>query len=462
MKNSLMLTAIASALILAGCGDAETNIVELPPIEVPDDHDHDDHDHDDGDHDHDDFEIESEGRLVVSDAASNTLTVVDLDDSSVLDTFTSTFEGSSLSTSAGYRFAVINSRSNGLTEFLDGGLWREDHVDHLHDYEEAPEMSDFTLEGSKPTHIVVHDGQLAVFYDGDAETSMPAGVKVVTDMQIASETDDVPSLDFTVNMHGVAEPRGDMLISSVRRDDAVSTSSNPILPDSVAVFHYHDGEYEEEQRFDGECADLHGAAQNELAVAFGCSNGVLVLNENDEVFTSTFVENIDSLNGLRIGNLYGHEHADAFIGVASQHGGGSAILANVSPVTSSMEVIDWMPETDAHAVSYGFTHEGEYFAILDDKGYVTLLEAHEEESDTHWEFAHKIDVASANAASLTDEQSFSMTASQVEDMLFVVDPVAQAIWAVDLEDESATPLLSLDFVPSGAVWLGIAEAHDHD
>jgi hypothetical protein len=93
---------------------------------------------------------------------------------------------------------------------------------------------------------------------------------------------------------------------------------------------------------------------------------------------------------------------------------------------------------------------------------VTLLEAHEEEGDTHWEFAHKIDVASANAASLTDEQSFSMTASQVEDMLFVVDPVAQAIWAVDLEDESATPLLSLDFVPSSAVWLGIAEAHDHD
>lgn len=456
MKNSLMLTAIASALILAGCGDAETNIVELDPIEVPDEDDH----SDDG-HDHGDYEIESGGRLVVTDTASNTLTVIELDDISILDTFTSTFEGSSISASAGYRYAVISSRANGITEFLDGGLWREDHVDHLHDYKEAPALSDFSLEGSKPTHIVAHDGQLAVFYDGDAETSMPAGVKVVTDLQIASEIDDVPSLDFTVNMHGVAEPRGDMLISSVRRDDTVSVSSNPILPDSVAVFHYHDGEYEEEQRFDGECADLHGAAQNELAVAFGCGNGVLVLNEDDEVFTSAFVENIDSLNGLRIGTLYGHEHADTFIGVASQHGSGSAILANVSPVTNSMEVIDWKPEADAHAVSYGFTHEGEYFAILDDKGYVTLLEAHAEGGDTHWEFAHKIDVASANAGSLTDEQSFSMTVSQVEDMLFVVDPVAQAIWAVDLEDESATTLLSLDFVPSGAVWLGIAEAHDH-
>ena len=31
----------AASLLLAGCGDAETNIVELDPIEVPEDeHDH--------------------------------------------------------------------------------------------------------------------------------------------------------------------------------------------------------------------------------------------------------------------------------------------------------------------------------------------------------------------------------------------------------------------------------------
>lgn len=107
MKNRLVLSAIASALLLAGCGDAETNIVELDPIEVPeDDHDHDDHDHDS------DYEIESEGRLVVADAASNTLTVFDLDDNSVLDTFSATFDGSSVSASGDYRFAVINSRAN--------------------------------------------------------------------------------------------------------------------------------------------------------------------------------------------------------------------------------------------------------------------------------------------------------------------------------------------------------------
>ncbi len=197
-------------------------------------------------------------------------------------------------------------------------------------------------------------------------------------------------------------------------------------------------------------------------MAFGCSDGVLILNEDDEVFTSAFIDNIDGLGALRIGTMYGHEHAEAFIGIASQHGGGSAILANVSPVTSTMSVIDWQPETDAHAVSYGFSMGGEFFVILDDKGFVTLLEAHEEDGDTHWEFAHKIDMASASAANLAEGQSFSMAASQHEEVLFVVDPVAQAILAVDLETETTATLLELEFEPAGAVWLGIAEEHEHD
>jgi len=105
---------------------------------------------------------------------------------------------------------------------------------------------------------------------------------------------------------------------------------------------------------------------------------------------------------------------------------------------------------------------GEFFVILDDKGFVTLLEAHEEDGDTHWEFSHKIDVASASAANLAEGQSFSMAASQHEEALFVVDPVAQAILAVDLEAETTETLLELDFEPAGAVWLGIAEEHEHD
>ncbi|MFT2092286.1 5-methyltetrahydrofolate--homocysteine methyltransferase [Paraglaciecola sp. 2405UD69-4] len=451
MKRIFFLSAIASALLLTGCGDATTDIVELESIEITEDED--DHDHDS------EYEIESEGRLVVSDAASDLFTVFDLDTNESLDSFSSTFEGSSLSASAGYRYAVINNRSNDLTEFLDGGLWREDHVEHLHDYEQDPAFSDFTLIGSSPTHVITHDGQLAVFYDGDADLGIPSAVQVVTDTQIASEITDVPTLDFTINMHGVAEPRGDMLITSVRRDDAETLSAATILPDSVAVYHLHDDEYELEQSFDGECADLHGAAQNETAVAFGCGDGVLLLLEDDEVFSSSFIENIDVLDGVRVGSMYGHEHNEAFVGVASSHDGVGAILVSISPTSQSMGLIDWQASEGASPVAYGFSYEGEYLAILDNLGYVTLLEEHDEDGDVHWEFSQKIDVANASAAELEEGESFAMTASQHEEVLFITNPVSQQVLSLSLDDMQVSEEISLDFTPAAVVWLGIAEDH---
>lgn len=134
-KKLSYLAALISALLLTGCGDAETEINELPSVvEEGDDHDH---DHEE-DHDHDEDHDGEPGRLSVLDAESNTLAIYNLEDNTLLDTFTTTFADSSLTSSAGSRYAVITSRSNDLVEFVDGGLWEEDHGDHAHAYEEAP------------------------------------------------------------------------------------------------------------------------------------------------------------------------------------------------------------------------------------------------------------------------------------------------------------------------------------
>ena len=61
------LAAAISSVLLTGCGDAETTIVELPPIEE-------EHDHDEGEeHNHDEYEIDSAGRLSVTDADSTSI-----------------------------------------------------------------------------------------------------------------------------------------------------------------------------------------------------------------------------------------------------------------------------------------------------------------------------------------------------------------------------------------------------
>ncbi|NVK56781.1 MAG: 5-methyltetrahydrofolate--homocysteine methyltransferase [Alteromonadaceae bacterium] len=455
IKNLSLLAVAISSVLLTGCGDAETTINELPPIEDHDDHDHDD-DHDGEDHDHD---AESSGRLMIADADSNAMAVFDLEDNSLLDTFSVTHSGSALTHSADYRFAVVSSRTNDLVEFIDGGVWREDHVDHMHDYEEAPALSDFSLVGSQPTHVVSHDGQLAVFFDGNADTSMPASVQVVSDNDIATEANDIPTLTYSVNMHGVAKPVDDMLIATVRRDDAESVSANPVLPDSVGIYHWHDGEYEQEQLFAGECPDLHGAALNEEFVVLGCSDGVLVLHAHDEEYESQKVSNIDELNGMRVGSVYAHHDVDTFIGVASQHGGGSAVITAIDPDHGEMEVINWEPETDAHPVSYGFSYDGEYFLILDDKGHLTVLSAEAHDDHEHWELTSRIHFSEEDLNSMPDNAGFSMSVAQNAPLVYITDPIAQHVLIIDLEHGETEGDIELDFVPSAITWLGIAEAH---
>ena len=93
-RLKLLALAISSTLITA-CGDAETNIVEKDPIETPDDgHDHgEDHDHGD------DHAIDSMGRLAVLAANSNEANIFDLDDNSLLESFTLTHDSNSLNVS---------------------------------------------------------------------------------------------------------------------------------------------------------------------------------------------------------------------------------------------------------------------------------------------------------------------------------------------------------------------------
>lgn len=461
MTNSFQLKLLAAAIgtiLLTGCGDAETTIIEQDPIEVPDD----DHS-DDDDHDHGEHTIESMGRLAVLSGESASVTILDIEHSEALDSFALIHESNSLAASADLRYAVIASRGQDYLGFIDSGLWREDHGDHLHDYEQAPAMSDFELSGSRPTHLVNHDGQMAVFYDGDADSGTPAAVQVLTDLDISNENSDLPTLNYTINMHGVAEPRGEHLLSTIRRDDAESTSGAKILPDQVGVYHLHDGEYELEQTLELTCPDLHGAAQNHEFVVFGCSDGVLVAHQHDDEYEAEKIANIDGLEGLRIGTIYGHEDSETFIGIASAHGGSHAILTAINPEENEMELLEWQPE--ASPVAYAFSHGGEQFLVLDSAGFLNILSGHEHDGHMHWELETQLDITEEDVANMPEGMNFSLTVAQNGHYAYVSDPIAQHVLQIHLEDMEIEGDIELDFAPSKITWLGIAEEaeeHNHD
>lgn len=453
--NLNLVAAALASLLLSGCGDAETEIVEKESIEVVDDHGDDDHD--------DEFTIESMGRIAVLSGESDTATLYDLDDSDLLDTFTLTHTNNTLTYSAGYRFAIIGNRSNNYVGFIDGGLWREDHGAHLHDYQQAPKMSDFELSSSRPTHIVKHDGQTVVFFDGDADAGAPASVQVLTDTDISGEADEIDTLSYTVNMHGVAKPQGEHLLSTVRRDDADSTSGAKILPDQVGVYHLHDHEYEQEQILATTCPDLHGAAQNETYVVFGCSDGILVAHLHEGEYESEKILNTDDLDDLRIGTIYGHEESDSFIGIASEHGGGQSILFSIHPEEGELEKLEWQPEAGSNPVAYAFAYEAEQFLVLDNQGYLNILSPHQHDGEVHWELETRLDITEQDVANMPDGLSFSMTTSQNGHFAYISDPIAKHVLAIDLEAQNISGDIETSFAPKSVVWLGIAEeAHSHD
>ncbi|KAA1162775.1 5-methyltetrahydrofolate--homocysteine methyltransferase [Pseudoalteromonas fuliginea] len=451
-KLKLIALAVSSTLITA-CGDAETNIVEKDPIAVVDD------EHDDG------YTISSFGRLAVLASDSNEASFFDLDDNALLDTFVLNDDSNTLSASPDFRYAVIANRTQDYLGFIDGGMWREDHGAHLHDYEQSPVFSSYELtSGSRPTHLITHDGQLAIFYDGDADSGASASVEVLTDNDITNATATLTGINYDINMHGVAEPRGEHLLSTIRRDDASSTSNAKVLPDQVGVYHLHDGNYELEQTLEVTCPDLHGAAQNHDYVVFGCGDGVLIAHQQGDEYEAEKIANIVAVGDLRIGSIYGHEDSESFIGIASGHGGGEAVIVTIKPATAEMEEVEWQLADGASAVSYSFSAHGEHFLILDSLGFLNVFSAHDHDGEMHWELAGQVDITQADVTTMPEGMSFSMTVAQNGQFAYITDPIAQHILQVHLEDLEVEGELELTFPPAAITWLGIAQeehAHEH-
>jgi len=455
IKPLLLLLAMNAGMLLIGCGDATTTVNEKEPIAGEDDHD--DHDHDGGTPGG-----TAVGRLLIINTEDTEAEVYNLSDSSLLATIALDALPSAVYATGGYRYAALIERSADTVGFIDGGLWQEPHDDHFDLFMTTPTLSNFSLTGSRPTHFVPHDGQVAVFYDGNADVGENAAVQVFDDHMI--EDGEIPlTLELPMAMHGVAEPRGDHLLVSVRRDDSETTSTNFVLPDQVGVYHLHDGEYELEQTLDVACPDLHGTAQNETHIVFGCSDGVLLVSDNgDDTYSAQKLVNSDDVaEGLRIGSIWGHHESEQFIGQASAHGGDAVQYFTIDPAEAEMELIDWQPVENAKPVAQDFAFEAEMFVILDDQGYLTVIDPHVEGDHTHWEYGERLDITDADVAMMPEGMNFAISFAENGHTAFVADPIEQHVRIIDLDLLQVSEDIELVFSPAMVTWLGVAAEHEH-
>ena len=114
------------------------------------------------------------------------------------------------------RYAVLVQADEGEVQFVDGGIWQEDHGDHLHPYQEAPALMEYHLDGVKPAHVTVGENNVAVFFDGNKDTGDNAEVAVFNE-QLIAENGTEAHLEYSTYMHGAAQPRGEFFIEYNKR-----------------------------------------------------------------------------------------------------------------------------------------------------------------------------------------------------------------------------------------------------
>lgn len=408
---------IVSATMLAACGGSSSS---------------------DDPHEHTD--IETAGRLALFDTDASQLRILDLDSSEILASMAVDGEAPRLYASPGSRYAVAIQRGDDLVSFVDGGLYTEDHGDHMHDYAETPSMLSLTLNDHKPTHYSSGEAEGVVFFDGGEAAS--SKVTVFSDTTLGSGST-LASLQLDNNMHGAAKMIDGHLFVTYRDSSITDTT----LPAAVERYHLDGSSFEFEERYSQACPRLHGAAANAHSLGFGCSDGVLVIDLHEAGYPATKLENPEGLaEGSRIGTLVANHDVEELVGVAGDR------LFAIHP-ESPTEVYHELELGDGVGpLAQGFTTHGEVFYVLGDDGGLRLFNpAHD------WELITTAELMDAPG----DEDTLSVTVSAAQERLFVLHN--QSVIEVDATDGDIVRTIDLGFSASAIAWLGLAdEGHDHD
>ena len=148
--------------------------------------------------------------------------------------------------------------ATGGFHLLDTGSWSEAHGDHAHHYTAEAALTGGLVEAEAPGHVVAAAGRTAFFDDATGAVDL-VGTDSLAGRQLEAERVLLPAAH-----HGVAVPLEEGgLIASLGA--AAGRSGAAVLSgDGSEILRNED------------CPGLHGEAEAENAVVFGCENGMLV------------------------------------------------------------------------------------------------------------------------------------------------------------------------------------------
>lgn len=399
-------------------------------------------------HQHEDIRIDTAGRLAVSEQGTSTLRLHDLDSGTVEASHVMQASPSAVYASPGGRYAVVVQATPGRIQFVDGGIWQEDHGDHLHDYKQASRAKSYVLTGTRPSHYDVQAGlQAAVYFDGDGAATPPvnAGVSLLNDASIGSGGT-LATLNLSAPLHGLAEPVGDKLLTVARATDASDT-----LPTHLTLHQRSGSAFSFVRQVPTRCNSMHGSFSSGSSTLVGCAGGMLLVKHT----SSTSVNDGQLLpTSLRVATIAGHARLpDHFIGVATEGTAPSPVTTRFYAVNAEAGTVsDFTPQgwaTGNVRRAHGFDRSGQRLFIVDNQG--TLIVA--QHQGGAW--ANLSRVTAAIPLMPTAAPWPAIVANGAKDEVYITDPVAKQLVVVNSVTGAVVTRRDLGYVPSALAWLGI-------
>jgi DNA-binding beta-propeller fold protein YncE len=376
-------------------------------------------------------EKETGARIVVTDDESGTLSIYDIERGAFLAETVAIEKGARVYPGSGGRYVFALLRDLNKTELIDTGLVVTAHDDHEHLEKRAPRRVDLgarALLAQKPTHFVAHDGLVAIFNDGDGSFDVVDESKLRV---LVPES--IRRISVVSAHHGVAVPFPDAFLVSATKTGETSPS----------LVHALDDKGDKKADFDG-CPGLHGEAANETTVAFGCSDGVLLLTKGAAGFTAKKIPNPTDAGDLRVGTVKGHHDVGHFIGNF-----GPQALAKIDPAGT---ITKW--DLPTRHLGFELDHDGKQVIVLTADGKIHVLDASTGVS------AGSVDAITAVATGTPSLQNPQIVVD--EDHVWVTDPAAKKLVSIDLATRTIDKSVTAPGKPTKAALVRATANHDHD
>ncbi|RWP41483.1 MAG: hypothetical protein EOR05_31115 [Mesorhizobium sp.] len=312
--------------------------------------------------------------LFISDHADPKVTVIDAVNGGKLDTFQ--IKGpASLHRSESGRTVFAVQGSAGVVTGIASGISFEDHGEHGDIDVEAPKLAGVEIAGEKPSHFVEHDGDFAVFFDGEGVA------RIISEKAVLEGKSDFREVKTDAPQHGVAVAYGShVLLSEPNREkpDELPVGIRVADKAGAQVGGIH------------ACPDLHGEASSGNILAFACATGLLVVTQGDGTPAIRHLPYADSLPDGKTTTLIGGRGLQYFLG---NYGADKVVLIDPTLESDAFRLIG-LPTRRVHFAvdpvrakfAYVFTEDGQLHQLDVVKGEIanSLKLTDPYSMDGHW------------------------------------------------------------------------------